>query len=121
MTLTIELRPFVREFAELIELKLRANEHKKLGGVSSHFLYTKLMEDVHKLFEANQRAHENNYYTPNKATENLAHKVALEAANVASAAGFFAARIKALTDPGVHEPYPSGANILEIADETPEG
>lgn len=91
----------MQELAELIELKLRANEHKQLEGVSSHFLYMKLMEEVHELFEANLKVHENTWYVPNDETETLCRAVALEAADVAAVAGFFAARIKALTDPGV--------------------
>lgn len=102
MSLTIELRPFVQELAELIELKLRANEHKQLDGVSSHFLYKKLMEEIHELFEANERVHENGCL-PNEETEALGRALALEAADVAAVAGFFAARIKVLTDPGVHK------------------
>jgi NTP pyrophosphatase (non-canonical NTP hydrolase) len=90
----------VKELAELIELKLRANEHKQLEGVSSHFLYKKLMEEVHELFEANEKVHENTWYVPNEETEALGRALALEAADVAAVAGFFAARIKALPDPG---------------------
>lgn len=90
----------MRELAELIELKLRANEHEQLEGVSSHFLHMKLMKEVHELFEANLKVHENTWYVPNEETEALCRAVALEAADVAAVAGFFAARIKALTDPG---------------------
>jgi hypothetical protein len=91
----------VQELAELIELKLRANEHKQLEGVSSHYLYMKLMEEVQELFEANLIVHESNWYVPNEKTEALCRAVALEAADVAAVAGFFAARIKVLTDPGI--------------------
>jgi hypothetical protein len=91
----------VQELAELIELKLRANEHKQLEGVSSHFLYMKLMEEVHELFEANLKIHENTWYVPNEETEALGKAVALEAADVAAVAGLFAARIGVLTDPSV--------------------
>lgn len=112
----IKLRPFVQELAELMELKLRANEHKTLEGVSSHFLYTKFMEEVQELFEANQRVHEDHYWVPGPKTVDLARLVALEAADVANIAGMFAARIKGLTDPGVHEPYPFCLKPLEIVD-----
>lgn len=97
----IKLRPFVQELAELIELRLRADEHKSLEGVSSHFLYTKLMEEVTALFEANQHVHDNTWYVPNPDTADVCQKVALEAADVAAVAGFFAARIKVLTDPSI--------------------
>jgi len=111
--MTVELRPFVREFAELIELKLRENDNKTLEGVSSHYLYTKLMEEITELFDANQLVHENNYYVPNDETPDLARKVSLEAADVAAVAGFFAARLGVLTDPGVHREYSPVPPVLQ--------
>ena len=89
----------MQELAELLELKLRANEHKQLEGVSSHYLYMKLMEAMQELFGANLSVHENNWYVPNEETEALCRAVAFKAADVAAVAGFFAARIKVLTDP----------------------
>lgn len=81
--MTIELRPEVQRFAELMELKLRANEHK--GGWEedeAHALIERAREEIKELEEA--VTSEAYAYVTGRSTPAMRRTIADEAAAVAN-------------------------------------